>query len=141
MNEQDSYGSADTTNWCEQEVGAGTARPTTILVRVAPGDDGAAPQARPVHEYLPQALRLVIIGGERALPERGVMLEPQLKEMVNLVNAPFLAKERGIKGFKSDVLASNKGMLKVFEKGGHQIKAELDYGSYSLTIPFYRSAP
>lgn len=49
-----------------------------------------------------------------------------------------LAKERGIHGFTADVLSSNKAMMKVFEKGGDPIKAELDYGSYSLTIPFYR---
>jgi len=52
-----------------------------------------------------------------------------------------LAKDKGIYGFTADVLSSNKAMMKVFEKGGHQIKAELDYGSYSLTIPFYRTAP
>jgi acyl-CoA hydrolase/GNAT superfamily N-acetyltransferase len=47
-----------------------------------------------------------------------------------------LAKERGIKGFKSDVLASNKGMLKVFEKGGEVVNSKLEFNVYSLTIPF-----
>ncbi|MEN8246180.1 MAG: GNAT family N-acetyltransferase [Thermodesulfobacteriota bacterium] len=47
-----------------------------------------------------------------------------------------LAKERGIKGFKSDVLASNKGMLNVFEKGGEVVNAKLEFNVYSLTIPF-----
>jgi acyl-CoA hydrolase/GNAT superfamily N-acetyltransferase len=47
-----------------------------------------------------------------------------------------LAKERSIKGFKSDVLASNKGMLKVFEKGGEVVNAKLEFNVYSLTIPF-----
>jgi len=49
-----------------------------------------------------------------------------------------LAKDKSIHGFTADVLSSNKAMMKVFEKGGNPIKAELDYGSYSLTIPFYR---
>ncbi|MBW2178576.1 MAG: GNAT family N-acetyltransferase [Deltaproteobacteria bacterium] len=47
-----------------------------------------------------------------------------------------LAKERGIKGFKSDVLASNKGMLKVFEKGGEVVNSKLEFNVYNLTIPF-----
>jgi acyl-CoA hydrolase/GNAT superfamily N-acetyltransferase len=47
-----------------------------------------------------------------------------------------LAKERGIKGFRSDVLASNKGMLKVFENGGEVVNAKLEFNVYNLTIPF-----
>jgi acyl-CoA hydrolase/GNAT superfamily N-acetyltransferase len=46
-----------------------------------------------------------------------------------------IAKDRGIHGFTADVLASNTAMMKVFEKGG-TVKAELDYGTYSLKIPF-----
>ncbi len=47
-----------------------------------------------------------------------------------------LAKDRGINGFTADVLTSNKAMMKVFEKGGAMVKAQLEYGIYSLTIPF-----
>jgi len=47
-----------------------------------------------------------------------------------------LAKERGIKGFTSDVLATNKGMLKVFESGGEVVNAKLEFNVYNLTIPF-----
>jgi len=47
-----------------------------------------------------------------------------------------LAKERGLKGFTADVLASNKGMMKVFEKGGQAVQAKFDQGAYALTIPF-----
>ncbi len=36
-----------------------------------------------------------------------------------------LAKERGLKGFTADVLASNKGMMKVFEKGGQNRSGEI----------------
>ena len=46
------------------------------------------------------------------------------------------AKERGLHGFTADVLASNKQMLKVFEKGRYQIHASLAEGAYELTIPF-----
>ena len=47
-----------------------------------------------------------------------------------------LAKERGIKGFTADVLASNKPMLEVFEKGGHVVNSRFEEGVYSLKIPF-----
>ncbi len=46
-----------------------------------------------------------------------------------------LAKDRGIQGFTADVLSSNQGMMKVFEKGG-VVKAKLEYGVYKLTMPF-----
>ncbi|MFP4037520.1 MAG: GNAT family N-acetyltransferase [Desulfobacteraceae bacterium] len=46
------------------------------------------------------------------------------------------AKERGIKGFTADVLASNKAMLKVFEKSSYPVKAVVESGVYELTIPF-----
>ena len=46
------------------------------------------------------------------------------------------ARERGIKGFTADVLADNKGMIKVYEKSGYPIKAFVEYGVYRLTIPF-----
>jgi RimJ/RimL family protein N-acetyltransferase len=47
-----------------------------------------------------------------------------------------LAQERGVQGFTADVLASNKAMLKVFEKGGLPFKARLEQGVYELTVPF-----
>ena len=46
-----------------------------------------------------------------------------------------LAKDRGIQGLTADVLASNKGMMKVFEKAETRVTAKLDYGVYHLTIP------
>ncbi|MCP4755970.1 MAG: GNAT family N-acetyltransferase [Proteobacteria bacterium] len=46
-----------------------------------------------------------------------------------------LAKERGLHGFTADVLSSNMGMMKVFEKGG-MVQAKLEYGVYKLTMPF-----
>jgi GNAT superfamily N-acetyltransferase len=46
-----------------------------------------------------------------------------------------LAKDRGIQGLTADVLASNMGMMKVFEKGETSVTAKLDYGVYHLTIP------
>ncbi len=50
-----------------------------------------------------------------------------------------LAKERGLKGFTAKVLASNRTMMRVFEKGGLPVKAKLAYGTYELTIPFDES--
>jgi hypothetical protein len=47
-----------------------------------------------------------------------------------------LAKERGLKGFTAEVLHSNKGMMRVFEKGDLPINARLQNGVYRLTIPF-----
>ena len=47
-----------------------------------------------------------------------------------------LAKERGLKGFKADVLSSNKSMLKVFEKSGLAVEARVVDGVYELNLPF-----
>jgi acyl-CoA hydrolase/GNAT superfamily N-acetyltransferase len=47
-----------------------------------------------------------------------------------------LAKERGLKGFAAEVLASNRGMMKVFHKGDVPVKAHLEGGVYHLEIPF-----
>ncbi len=47
-----------------------------------------------------------------------------------------LAKERGLQGFIADVLATNKGMMKVFEGSGLPVTAALNSGVYELTIPF-----
>jgi acyl-CoA hydrolase/RimJ/RimL family protein N-acetyltransferase len=47
-----------------------------------------------------------------------------------------LAKERGIKGFTADILASNKAMLKVLEKGDLPVHTKLDHGAFEITIPF-----
>jgi acyl-CoA hydrolase/RimJ/RimL family protein N-acetyltransferase len=48
-----------------------------------------------------------------------------------------LAKDRGIQYLTADVLATNKGMMKVFEKEGAPVTARLDYGVYHLTIPLH----
>ncbi|MGD9330420.1 MAG: GNAT family N-acetyltransferase [Desulfobacterales bacterium] len=45
-------------------------------------------------------------------------------------------KERGLQGFKADVLSSNKAMLKVFEKSGLAVEARLVEGIYELNLPF-----
>mgnify|MGYP006420428599 FL=1 len=47
-----------------------------------------------------------------------------------------IAKENGIREFKADVLATNKGMLKVFESASDApIRAVMDSGIYELSIP------
>lgn len=47
-----------------------------------------------------------------------------------------IGRQRGIEGFTADVLASNKSMLKVYEKVGFPVKSVLSEGVYRLTIPF-----
>jgi acyl-CoA hydrolase/GNAT superfamily N-acetyltransferase len=47
-----------------------------------------------------------------------------------------LAKNRGLKGFTADVLASNRAMMHVFEKRGHPVTAKLFSGVYQLVMPF-----
>jgi acyl-CoA hydrolase len=47
-----------------------------------------------------------------------------------------IARERGIRGFTADVLASNKSMLKVLEKSPYPVKAVMDSGVYEFSIPF-----
>jgi acyl-CoA hydrolase/GNAT superfamily N-acetyltransferase len=46
------------------------------------------------------------------------------------------AREDGIQGFTADVLATNKSMLKVFEKAPFPVQTVLSRGIYELTIPF-----
>ncbi len=46
------------------------------------------------------------------------------------------AKKQGIIGFTADVMASNKAMMRVFQKGQLSVEACLDSGTYRLTIPF-----
>lgn len=47
-----------------------------------------------------------------------------------------VGKERGLKGFTADVVASNRGMMKVLENSGLSVKARLDMGVYEVTMPF-----
>ncbi len=46
------------------------------------------------------------------------------------------AREEGVKGFTADVLATNKAMLKVYEKSPFPVQTVLSRGIYELTIPF-----
>lgn len=47
-----------------------------------------------------------------------------------------LARERCLKGFSAEVIATNKAMMRVFEKGDLPLKAQLKDGVYRLKIPF-----
>ncbi len=51
-----------------------------------------------------------------------------------------IGREKGLKGFTADVLASNKSMMKVFEKAGLHVKARFDEGAYSFTMLFEEDA-
>ena len=45
------------------------------------------------------------------------------------------AKERGIKALTAEILASNKGMMRVLEKGELPVRARLEQGVFAVTIP------
>ena len=47
-----------------------------------------------------------------------------------------LAKERGLKGFTAEILETNTGMIKVFEKGRLPMDARVQDGIYRLKITF-----
>jgi len=47
-----------------------------------------------------------------------------------------IAREEGVAGFRADVLANNKAMLKVYEKSPYPVHTVLSEGVYKLTIPF-----
>lgn len=52
-----------------------------------------------------------------------------------------LARERGVKAFTADILASNKGMMRVLEKGGLPVQARLEQGVFATTIPLDAGTP
>jgi acyl-CoA hydrolase/GNAT superfamily N-acetyltransferase len=47
-----------------------------------------------------------------------------------------IAREKGVDGFKADVLAENKKMLHVFHKCGYPVHSALEEGVYSIRIDF-----
>jgi acyl-CoA hydrolase/GNAT superfamily N-acetyltransferase len=50
-----------------------------------------------------------------------------------------LARERGVRGFSADVLASNGHMLRVFNKSGLRVESKLDAGVYHVRMPLERA--
>jgi len=46
------------------------------------------------------------------------------------------ARARGIRGFTANVLVSNPAMLRVFQRGGHELRTTIDGGSYEVTLIF-----
>lgn len=47
-----------------------------------------------------------------------------------------VAREQGIKGFRATVLASNTGMIRVFQKSGYKLRTEYDSGIVYLEFRF-----
>jgi len=93
-----------------------------------PGEEGIIAEARYVCDPHEAHADLAFVVDE-AYQGKGIatfMFEALIK----------IAKERGLRGFTADVLATNKAMLKVFEKAPFPIKAEMKSGVYALTIPF-----
>ncbi|MCG6908298.1 MAG: GNAT family N-acetyltransferase [Desulfobacteraceae bacterium] len=52
-----------------------------------------------------------------------------------------LARERGVRGFTAEILASNKAMLRIMEKESRTMEARLFQGVYALKAPFDDEAP
>jgi len=51
-----------------------------------------------------------------------------------------IARERGIRGFRATVLASNTGMMRVFQKSGCIVHTDYDSGEVSLSFRFDEKA-
>jgi len=100
------------------------------LVGVAgpPGEERLIAEARFVKDRVRPYGEVAFIVDEQyqGLGIASAMLEKLIK----------LAKERGLQGFTADVLATNKSMLRVFEKSGLHVKAVLSEGVYELSMPF-----
>lgn len=47
-----------------------------------------------------------------------------------------LAKSRGTRGFSTDVLTSNKAMMRVFEKSPYETTARVSAATHETRIPF-----
>lgn len=57
--------------------------------------------------------------------------------MIFLIRVPQqVARKDGIKGFTAGVLATNKSMIRVFEKAPFPITSKLTSGIYEVAIPF-----
>jgi RimJ/RimL family protein N-acetyltransferase len=46
------------------------------------------------------------------------------------------ARERGVRGFRADVLVGNERMVRVFERAGHQMSINTDAGVHEVTMLF-----
>jgi len=46
------------------------------------------------------------------------------------------ARDHGVRGFTADVLLSNATMLRVFQRGGHELTSTISGGSYEVTMIF-----
>lgn len=51
-----------------------------------------------------------------------------------------IARERGIRGFRANIIASNTGMMRVFQKSGCILHTEYDSGTISLSFRFDEKA-
>jgi acyl-CoA hydrolase/RimJ/RimL family protein N-acetyltransferase len=50
------------------------------------------------------------------------------------------ARAHGVRGFTADVLASNEAMLRVFQRGAHELTSTIAGGSYEVTMMFSPSS-
>jgi RimJ/RimL family protein N-acetyltransferase len=51
------------------------------------------------------------------------------------------ARERGVRGFRADVLVGNTPMMRVFQRAGHQLRVKTSAGIEEVTMlfPDYRA--
>ena len=82
----------------------------------------------------PQSTEEEVVTITRAT-QKHIAVEFTSEELTQHINDSGV-KERVIKGFTADVLATNKAMLKVFEKTGLPFNSRLEDGIFHLTIPF-----
>ncbi|MBF0119468.1 MAG: GNAT family N-acetyltransferase [Desulfobacterales bacterium] len=101
---------------------------SVVALRGEPGQAKIIAEARYVKDYQRNYADVAFIVDEEY---QGIGVASFMYQMLTK-----LAKERGIQGFTADVLASNKGMMKVFEKGAYTFNAKIEHGVYEIVIPF-----
>jgi RimJ/RimL family protein N-acetyltransferase len=75
------------------------------------------------------------------LADVGYMVDPdwQGTGLGGILHARMIeyARERGVRGFSADVVATNRAMLRVFRRGGHELRlGSIESGVQELTIRF-----
>jgi GNAT superfamily N-acetyltransferase len=74
------------------------------------------------------------------LAEVAYMVDPdwQGAGLAGLLHARMFeyARERGVRGFRADVLVGNTRMMRAFQRAGHQLRVKTSAGIEEVTMPF-----
>jgi len=74
------------------------------------------------------------------LAEVAYMVDPEWQGvgLAGLLHARMLeyARERGVRGFRADVLVGNTRMMRVFQRAGHQLRVKTSAGIEEVTMLF-----